>query len=459
MNIYVLAFSDDDTGRNDYKILISNQKDYVCKKINNEIVIFVSPNIKLPLIDLIRNCKNEFEYNGTVNVYILASNYRLNNIFNNYQKNIIRVGTHAQFVSNFVNPALGENIQEIQNATTNRMPIIFDPLIIIFTEEVTNPTGQVYGRPEWHKAINSKNAIFYDDNLNKLTSQNNADKKEIRIAEFKVDNNYTVLFVKENGCEGHKNNEGKKNKTVNGINDLLSRILEKWGKGIGKEYIYIAVHALSDYAEGKDVDDFKEQFKDKVNYICDFHHVDTSPNKEFCDLLIKFLEEVENGSQKIEGTCEKIIGKIKELTIRVIQKFSLLKHRLMHLLGPIDTDLQALWDDAERTGRNGFDPEKWKEVCEAYKDYKEDEIPQLALKMIKESIDEIKESLTGTKKESAERLMAIENEKLFIDLKELLSSIKKGDMNEVYEMLKKENGLNPIHKFLIELDKELDSLI
>jgi TRAP-type uncharacterized transport system substrate-binding protein len=131
----------------------------------------------------------------------------------------------------------------------------------------------------------------------------------------------------------------------------------------------------------------------------------------------------------------------------------------MRLLGPIDTDLQALWDDAERTGRNGFDPEKWKEVCEAYKDYKEDEIPQLALKMIKESIDEIKESLTGTKKDSAERLMAIEKEKLFSDLKELLSSIKKGDMNEVYEMLKKEKGLNPIHKFLIELDKELDSLI
>jgi hypothetical protein len=179
----------------------------------------------------------------------------------------------------------------------------------------------------------------------------------------------------------------------------------------------------------------------------------------------QFLGVIPNAheSEVIKG-IDKIIreyilqNKFYTPEIERIKTFGDLKHRLMRLLGPIDTDLQALWDDAERTGRNGFDPEKWKEVCESYKDYKEDEILQLSLKMIKESIDEIKESLTGTKKESAERLKtAIENKVKKIE--EVLSFIKEGDMNKVYEMLKKECGLNPIHKFLIELDKELDSLI
>jgi hypothetical protein len=340
-----------------------------------------------------------------------------------------------------------------------------DPLIIIFTLRYSE-----VDYPEWHKAINSKNAIFYDDNLNKLTSQNNADKKEIRIAEFKVDNNYTVLFVKENN---HGADKG-------GINNLLSQILnQEQRKNFPKEDIYIAVHALNEYAKGKDVDGFKEEFKNRVNYICDFHHVDTSPDKEFCDLLIKFLEEVENGSPKVENTCKEIIEKIKELATKTIRKISLLKHRLMRLLGPIDTDLQALWDDAERTGRNGFDPEKWKEVCEAYKDYKWNEILCNVLEMIKESIDEIMKGFSEEKKKKANEFLAlIEQSKKSIiclivpngsiqerfvvltkEIKELLDDVKKGDMNWVYEKLKNKNGLNPIHEWFEELDKKLEGLI
>jgi len=216
---------------------------------------------------------------------------------------------------NLVNQLVRKSVNGEINWTNN-----LDPLIVIFTNT---------DHDEWWKAIKVNNATFNDDNCQLI---NNSDKEKIRIAEFKVDNNYTVLFVKENDYGADKG----------GINNLLSQILDQWGKIFSKENIYVAVHALSDYAKDENVDGFKDEFKDKVNYICDFHHVKTDPDRGFCELLIKFLEEVENGSIEIKDTCEKIIGKIKELTIRVIQNFSLLKHRIAHLFLPLDIDLQGI---------------------------------------------------------------------------------------------------------------------
>jgi len=416
MIIYVLAFSNDDTGRDDYRKLISDQEDYVCKTINNKIVvIFVSPDIRLSLTDLIRNCKNQFQYNEAVNVYILAPDYRLNNIFNINQNNIIRVKTHGQFVSNFVNPALGGIIQNIQNATTNRNPIVFDPLIVIFTEEVTNTIGEVYGRPEWHKAINSNKATFYDDNLKPIPI-NNADKEKIRIAEFKVDNNYTVLFVKENN---HGADKG-------GINNLLSQILnqEQW-KIFPKEDIYVAVHALSDYAKDGDVDGFKKEFKDQVNYICNFHHTDDEPlYKQFCGeegALIKFFEELNKSdeSNKAEELCNDLIKLIIKISGKDIRDISLLKHQIINYLEPLRVDIDGLID-------KNFENKYWDEVSKYWTGEKVEEIFKNINRVIddflakKNSKKEIKDFVENIK----HRINEVED---LFRVSELLNALKNND--------------------------------
>jgi post-segregation antitoxin (ccd killing protein) len=424
MNIYVLAFSGDNTGRKDYNVLIGSMNNYICRRINNnEIVIFVSPNINLPLIDLIRNCKNEFQYNGAVNVYIFApSDHPLNPICSGYGGNIIRHGTSGDFVSKFVNPALGWNIQEIQNATRNTIPIVLDPLIIIFTEEATKATGEVYGRPEWREAINSDKATFYDDNLKPIPI-NNAYKEKIRIAKFNVDNDYTVLFVKEND---HGADKG-------GINNLLSQILNQgqW-KNFPKEDIYVAVHALSDYAKGKDVDGFKEEFKNRVNYICDFHHTDDPLYKQFCGeggALIKFLNAMNsNNVNDAKVLCDKLIELIKKMSGKDIRDISFLKHQIVNILEPLRIDIDGLME-------KNFEDEYWKKVSNYWR---------------KENLEGIFEDINDIIKKSLEQKVLGQDVKSFVDLlskkiaelkkwykvAKLLTALETGDKKAVQNICK-----------------------
>jgi len=198
---------------------------------------------------------------------------------------------------------------------------INDPLIIVFT-----PSGRANG--EWEKSIEvarKNKGSFYDDDLNPTDDEN-----KIRVVEFKINNNYTILFVKEDGDRTHP------------LHDLLNKILNdtKW-KDIAEKYV--AVHDLRKYIN--DV----SQFKNKVKQICDFHHYDYGTHKEFCDLLIKFLDEVEKGSSNIEDTCKKIIEKIKELAKEIIIKnFSLLKHRIMNSFLDLDIDYQGIKEVNEK---------------------------------------------------------------------------------------------------------------
>jgi len=189
-----------------------------------------------------------------------------------------------------------------------------DPLIIVFT-----PSGRQNG--EWEKSIEvaSKNkGNFYDDDLNPTNDEN-----KIRVVEFKINNNYTILFVKEDGDR------------TNPLDNLLNKILSdtKW-KDIAEKYV--AVHDLTNYIN--DV----SQFKNQVKQICDFHHYDSGIHKEFWVLLIKFLDEVEKGSPNIKNICEEIIKKIDELSKNIIQSLPLLKHRIAHLFLALDIDLQGI---------------------------------------------------------------------------------------------------------------------
>jgi len=232
--------------------------------------------------------------------------------------------------------------------------------------------------------------------------------------------------------------------------------------------------------------EFVEVFKQKKGII--INSIQISFVEDYSSAMGDFYKKIKKlcNSCRTQGNdCEKLI---KELWRHFSKKdnvklFSLLKHRLMHLLGPIDNDLQALWDEAERTGRKGFDPEKWREVCEAYKDYDLNKILCDALDMIKESINEIKRDLSNEKQTQVQGFEGLIDQaksnircqgnvhsdidnfvKLTKEVNDLLVNIKldnieNGYMKKVYEELKNKAGKNPIHEWFEELDKKLESLI
>jgi ADP-heptose:LPS heptosyltransferase len=180
----------------------------------------------------------------------------------------------------------------------------------------------------------------------------------------------------------------------------------------------------------------------------------------------EILKGFYNNTRKLKETYEEIQKNliIEEDKKRDITfKLSYLKHRLMYLLGPIDNDLQALYEETVRAKRKGFDLEKWKEVYEAYKDYDWDKILCDALEMIKESVEDIKKDLPEDRKQKADKFLGVvEFVEFTIKVKDLLGLIKKGDMDGVYRELrelKEKNDLNPIHKWFEELDRELEDLI
>jgi hypothetical protein len=195
--------------------------------------------------------------------------------------------------------------------------------------------------------------------------------------------------------------------------------------------------------------------------------------------LIKLLESIEeNNNEMIIVTFNEIIDKIKELATRVVSKVSILKHRIMHLLGPIDNDLQGLWDEAVRNERTRFDEEKWKEVCEAYKDYNWKIILMDALEIIRESLEDLKKDLSENKQKQIQEFMDSINlainylngagdknstsdgfVKLIKEAKDLLDLIKIENIKKVYGALRKNKGANSIHKLFNELDKTFEGLI
>lgn len=206
-----------------------------------------------------------------------------------------------------------------------------DPLIIIFTEEEYK---------EWEKADECKSkANAYDDNVNPMTPSNTGNTP--RIIEFKTDN-YTILFVKENGLNVNKG----------GADELLNKILNNWRKRLKKEDIYVAVHALTTYIKAKKL------FEDRA-HICNFHHIDDEPHRSFCNLLVEVIENIniENinrkNSREAEKICGEIIEKIKLLeNISIMLEISRLVHRIAHIFLPLDIDLMGIVEVRNQESRD-----------------------------------------------------------------------------------------------------------
>jgi hypothetical protein len=166
--------------------------------------------------------------------------------------------------------------------------------------------------------------------------------------------------------------------------------------------------------------------------------------------------------------------KVKEKNI--IKPVCIIKHRLMHLLGSLDNDLQGLWDEAERHNREGFCPEKWNEFYQIYKDYDWNRVLNDALELInkelgnvkvdlspynKNKIDEFLESIKRAERGLTNGVAHDDNEfvGLLKKVNNFILDIKNNKKNEVYKELKENNGLNPIHKMFKELDKILEKFI
>jgi len=167
---------------------------------------------------------------------------------------------------------------------------------------------------------------------------------------------------------------------------------------------------------------------------------------------------------------------LKQRIIPLTTKISRIKHYLMHLLGPIDNDLQGLWDEAERHDREGFCLEKWNEFYQIYKDYDWNRVINDVLELIKKELENVKVDLSPDNKDKIDEFLKSINRaggeltngvahdyKEFVVLlkkvNEFLLNIKKNEKDKVYKELKDNNGLNPIHKMFNELDKILEKFI
>lgn len=300
-----------------------------------------------------------------------------------------------------------------------------DPLIIIFT-----PAGREKG--EWGKALNLKEATFYYDN--------NADISEegVRIIEFKT-NNYTILFVKENGL-------GKGN---GGIDNLLEKILNhnKW-KNITPKYV--AVHALDDYLKDK------SRFEQKVNFICSFtHEGGVHPDEKFRALLDNLLEIKTGNIGKAEKICDDIIEVIKQLAMKPEEKVAILKHRINHILGPVDLDLQRLEEIAKADDYITFYKEL-KNFRERYKDFDWNKIFEEVRKLIERFLKGQRKTLENFS--SLKSLFCKDNNsETLVKAKNFLQSVKSEEIEKVFNEIKEKR--NPLSSWLRELDKELDETI
>jgi hypothetical protein len=191
------------------------------------------------------------------------------------------------------------------------------------------------------------------------------------------------------------------------------------------------------------------------------------PNPHARSPFPDFIAEVEKALKGVE---------VSEL----VKNLSILKHRIMHMFSPVDNDLQMLWDENVRSGRKGFNTDKWREIMNIYKDVDWKINFCEALRLIKETINEINKDLKGDKKQKAQEISKFvkkakavlkcekpnnssSKSENIVDLMRqafcLLQKLKPDKMQEVYDDLKKEKGPNPVHEWLVKLDDMLEELI
>jgi len=152
----------------------------IYKRINNEVVCVVSPNISVSPQDFLNLLKRALK---SKNIHIQAwiigiTNHPPVNHAWITQDNCIFLQA-LEFNNDYVNPAIQKNdITNIRTLIRQRSLTLTDPLIIVVTAEILDANGKVVNYPEWVKAISSPKAQFYDDKLKKIDKINNQKQKE-----------------------------------------------------------------------------------------------------------------------------------------------------------------------------------------------------------------------------------------------------------------------------------------
>ena len=306
--------------KENYFIFNINDNFYVCihpSQQNNGEQIFVNKDL---IKKIITECFNTINIKG-FQIWIFLHHAADNSMGNEIKSLTEKLKSiKDNELVNFFNNLMRENNKVIINDN--------DPLIIIATPG---------GRPEWNMSVECQYSgkKLYKYQNHKIDEIDNKSYNDINIIEFVI-NDFRVLFVKEDGYI--------KNENPTGIDDFLKAILEynNW-KNIPEKYI--AVHDLNSYIS----DIF--QFKDKVDYICDFHH--NGKYRKFTDAIIKFLDLInENNTVEAINKCKEIEKLIIELSKQTIKIYSLLKHRIMTSFLDLDIDWQGIKEVNEKDKEN-----------------------------------------------------------------------------------------------------------
>jgi hypothetical protein len=288
-----------------------------------------------------------------------------------------------------------------------------------------------------------------------------------------LDNPEISITSLTNFAPGQCNNKDK----IDIFLKLIEKLAEK-EKFKVDENLIVAIHwgkvgILDSKKYTENIRKWIDSYFDQVNFIITFWT--TAAEEPEPDKLIE--EKLKNPDPCINPEeFEQWFNILKQRIIPLTTKISRIKHYLMHLLGPIDNDLQGLWDEAERHNREGFCPEKWNEFYQIYKDYDWNRVLNDALELIKKELENMEMDLSpDNKKEIYEFLESINrvggeltndiahcDNKFVVLLKNVnkfILNIKDNQKNEVYKKLKDNNGLNPIHIMFKELDRILEKFI
>ena len=321
----------------DARVITSNEfNDLQEAQINNRRVLYVKYNDYLiiipappgpernwicPTIDEISNWVQQTFNHPTIKIKMFRHPQHDNELCNGVPKDAITIQGKFNNLTGERNASslILDILRNTDNQRINILNILLeDPLIIVVTRTE-------YG--EWQKFVTkwadlSKKLKALDKKLTALNSKrtwnNNTTIIELNLSP------YTFLYI----------NEDMVNSTRK-IDDFLLRVLKKWGKGLQRSDIYVAVHDLDNYIE--DVN----RFKDRVACICDFHH--TEPDKSFCDLLVNVIDNIDkNNRDEAIKNCKEIISKLVKKT------FPYLTHQIARLFLPLDIDLQGISEVLKR---------------------------------------------------------------------------------------------------------------
>jgi hypothetical protein len=219
-------------------------------------------------------------------------------------------------------------------------------------------------------------------------------------------------------------------------------------------------------------------FGERLKAYADFDHWGDEGSGGRDSVYDAILDFIKNPNSDNFDRVVEAVKKKYELTYA--RRLSILKHKVMHMFSPVDNDLQMLWEESVMTGRGGFNPEKWREIVNIYKDVDWKTNFHEALRLIEETIVEIKKSLQEEKKQKAEEILDFvknaqsvlscetsnansdKDENMVVLMTQafcLLQKLKQDKMKEIYHDLESKNGLNPVHEWLVKLDEMLEGLI